>query len=410
MCTMTRPLSGKRILIVSMTTWGEMGNWLSGKALAGALARLTRDAEVQIEAAETLIPRFAATGAAIKEATTASASPVERFARYSEVLRGLEVVLPPGIETAPHAYPPLAAELEPLRARLAANPPDLVIGTKGVICRTLAAALRLAGLDRPIVNYVTNHGHFQFSVHDCPDAALHLVRFPEGAEYLRLERGWPSESIRVIGYLIAAQQLGTIVGAETMESGEARSLIIVSNRGGREYLDVLNAMLPYGDSVDVTFIAINDEPLCEAAQEQISQARISNWRTVTKLAQAEFFQLLAQARSRGICALVSKASPNSIFEAAYFGLPMFLFRTGLPMEEWGSEIVNREGLGFVAETVAELNGNLTRAFAHPTELLEIRAKQVAFARQYLDQKETLCRIEAALGEVLAGRRVRGKAQ
>jgi len=401
---MTHPLSGKRILIVSMTTWGEMGNWLSGKGLAGALARLAPHAEIEIEAAEPLIPRFAATGAAIKEATTASGSPEERFARYSEVLRGLEAVLPPGIETDPGAHPSLAAELEPLCARLRAKPPDLVIGTKGVICRILAAALRLEGLDRPIINYVTNHGHFQFAVHDCPDAALHLVRFPEGAEYLRRERGWSPQSMRVIGYLIAAQQLGTIAATEAIPSGDARSLIIVSNRGGREYLDVLRAMLPYGESVEVTFIAINDEALSAAAQEEISRAGISNWRTVTKLAQAEFFQLLAQARSRGVCALVTKGSPNSIFEAAYFGLPMFLFRTGLPMEEWGSEIVIREGLGFVEETAAELNAHLTRAFAHPAELEEIRAKEIAFAKQYLDQKETISRIELALAEVLGGRR------
>src|SRR5437879_1898850 len=98
---MTRTIAGKRILIVSMTTWGEMGNWLSGKGLAGALARLAPDADVQIEPAESLIPRFAATGAAIKEATTASGSPEERFARYSEVLRNLEVVLPPGFEQDP---------------------------------------------------------------------------------------------------------------------------------------------------------------------------------------------------------------------------------------------------------------------------------------------------------------------
>jgi hypothetical protein len=399
---MTRTIAGKRILIVSMTTWGEMGNWLSGKGLAGALARLAPDADVQIEPAESLIPRFAAAGAAIKEATTASGSPEERFARYSEVLRSLEAVLPPGFEQDPRAFPDLAQELEPLRARIAAQPPDLVIGTKGVICRMFAAALRLAGLTRPIVNYVTNHGHFQFAVHDCPDAVLHLVRFPEGVEYLRRARGWPLESMRVIGYLIAAQQLGSVSAAGTVESGGTRSLIIVSNRGGREYVEIVRALLRFGDTIEVTFVAINDEPLCAAAQEAIAAAGIRNWRTVTKLSQPEFFQLLAQARSRGICALVSKASPNSIFEAAYFGLPMFLFRTGLPMEEWGSEIVIREGLGFVAETQEEMIANVAGALDSSTSLQEIRTREIAFARRYLDQKDTLARIAAALEEALDG--------
>jgi hypothetical protein len=51
---------------------------------------------------------------------------------------------------------------------------------------------------------------------------------------------------------------------------------------------------------------------------------------------------------------------------------MFLFRTGLLMEEWGSEIVIRERLGFVAESLAEMIANL--AGVNPN-LLRARQRQ-----------------------------------
>ncbi len=398
---------GMKLLIVSMTTWGEMGNWLSGKSLETTLTACLPDTSVRIEAAENLIPRFQAVGAAIKQATLDSQTPQERFDRYAAVLRGLEPLFPVGFEDDPRRFPELADELQTLVNYLRAEQPDLVIGTKGVICRALLGALRLAGLNRPVINYVTNHGHFQFAVHRCPAATLHVVRFPEGQDYLQAATGWPAESIRVVGYLIAAQQLlrQAAIPARlapqpptevASNPGFKRSVIIVSNRGGREYIDLLERLKPYGDSIEVTFIAIRDEMLCELAEGVVREVGAATWRVVSELSQPELFKLMLRAQREGVCILVCKASPNSIFEAAYFGLPMFLLRTGLPMEEWGADMVVREGIGWVEETMAALAPQLTACLDDPTGLARTRERLQTFVATYLDQEKTVRKLLGAI--------------
>lgn len=394
-----------KIIVVSMTSWGEMGNWLSGKSLGAALAACFPEASVDVLAAEELVPRFAATGEAIKEATRASRTPDERVHRYSTILRQLEADFPPGFEADPALHPSLAADLERLGRTIQAERPDVILGTKGIICRVCIAAAALVGEAPVVINYVTNHGHFQFPVHHCPGAALHLLRFPEGAEFLKSACGLPDSAVRVVGYLVAAYQLTGGRGAELAMAppGDDRgvqSVIIVSNRGGAEYLELLEHLIPYGDDIEVTFIGINDAELCGAAERRITEAGIKTWRSIVRLGQAEFFHLMARCRSRGVTRLVCKASPNSIFEAVYFGIPMFLLRTGLPMEEWGAEMIARERIGWVADSMSELLPSIDASLRDRASMDPIRAGLSAFRQRYLDQEETLRALRGAVADCL----------
>jgi UDP-N-acetylglucosamine:LPS N-acetylglucosamine transferase len=375
-------LRGRKILVLAMTSWGEAGNWLSGRSLAVTLTAALPDAEVELEAADRLLPGFRAVGDAIKSATVGSRSPAERFSRYAAVLEQLEQQFPP--------------DLEQLVRRLEEDPPDVVIGTKGIICRAAIEALRLAGSPRPVIDYVTNHAHFRFPVHRCSEAAVHLVRVPEAKGYLEQTCGWSAEEIRCVGYLVAAQAVLRTVGDSASRNGDGRSVIVVSNRGGREYLELLRRLAPYGDTIDVTFVALHDAELREAADDVTAEVGAKTWQSFTELGQDELFRLMADARRAGTCALVCKASPNSIFEAAYFGLPMFLFRTGLPMEEWGAELVARDGLGVVEDDVDGLADHLKDALDDPRRIDEIRANQLAFARRYLDQERAVEQIVRAI--------------
>jgi hypothetical protein len=394
---------GKRVLVVSMTTWGERGNWLSGRSLGATLQACWPDAQVDVVAAEELMPLFGEVGKRIKAATIETSDPEERFAGYSRILRSLEPLFPAGFEDDPERYPSAAAELQTLAQRLRENPPDLLLGTKGIICRALIGALRLAGLERPVINYVTNHGHFQFAVHRVPGAALHLTRLPEGREYLIENCGWAPESIRVVGYLVAAQQLLQRGEVPKVDEGTTPhiSVIIVSNRGGDEYVTVLERLVPFRDAIDVTFIALMDERLCSAANQVLREHGITRWRVADQLTQTELFHLMAQARAKGVCCLVCKASPNSIFEAVYFGLPMFLFRTGLPMEEWGADMVVSERIGWVAADVDDLTPPLLDSLSDISKLQPVIERQRAFAAQYLDQKLTIERLRDAVESVAA---------
>jgi UDP-N-acetylglucosamine:LPS N-acetylglucosamine transferase len=398
-------LAGRRILVASMTTWGEKGNWLSGAGLAATLRSRCPEGAVELVPAEELVPELAAVGKAIKSVTLESRGTRERFERYAGVLEGLEGSFPFGFEDEPGLHEGMAEKLARLVDYLKKFQPDVVIGTKGLICRLLLAAGRLAGRPRPVVNYVTNHGHFRFPVHRCPSAAIHLVRLPEGRPYLHETCGWALESIRVIGYLVAAQQLQRLDRPSEPVSeaghGTGRAVIVVSNRGGEEYLDVLRRLLPYRDTIDVTFVALMDEPLGEAAREIVAQAGITSWRVAVHLTQEELFGLMERARARGTCLLVCKASPNSIFEAAYFGLPMFLVRTGLPMEEWGADLVVQEGVGWVADGIIDLLPQLEACLTDPRASAPVTACQRQFVAKYLDQSAAMHNLEGAIAAVLA---------
>lgn len=393
-------LRGRRIGIVTMASWGEAGNWLSAKSLEATITRAAPDATVTVQAADELVPAFARTGKAIKAATVDSGSSGERHDRYAAVLRGLGELFPPGAEDHPDER--VATELGPLTEWVAKTRPELLVGTKGAICRALLAATRLAGFRVPVVNYVTNHAHFAFDVHRCPGADLHLVRLPVAARFLETGCGTDPARVRVVGYLVSAQPLLDVAPAPAATA--RASLIVVSNRGGTEYVDLLHSLAPHGDALDLTFIALHDPALQRAAHDVATQVGAASWRIVTSLDQTELFGLMRQARGAPVCALVCKASPNSIFEAAYFRLPMFLLRTGLPIEEWGADLVVRERLGVVADDMDTLATGLHAHLGDPAAMAALRTRLDRFAKNTLDQERTIRLLLDALSEAMAVRR------
>ena len=390
-------LDGCRIVIVTMTSWGEAGNWLSAKSLEATIARAAPGCAVTVQAADELVPAFAQTGQAIKAATLNSRGPQERRNRYAAVLHALGERFPRGFEERPDGAP--ALEISGLADWIAATRPDLLIATKGVLCRALLAATRLAGIRVPVVDYVTNHAHFAFEVHRCPGARMHLVRLPDAKRFLEAECGFTPATVRVIGYLVAAQPL--LSEAPAAVPGARASLIVVSNRGGAEYVTMLRRLAPYAGELNLTFVALHDEQLQRSACAVAAAAGAESWQVVTHLDQAKLFGLMRQARTSPVCALVCKASPNSIFEAAYFRLPMFLLRTGLPMEEWGADLVVRERLGVVAEDMDVLTSELLARLRDPRAMADLRARLDAFAGRQLDQEQTIRLLIQALSDAVA---------
>ncbi|MGH3783272.1 MAG: hypothetical protein ACRDRO_22310 [Pseudonocardiaceae bacterium] len=389
-------LDSCRILIATMTSWGEAGNWLSAKSLEATIARAAPGASVTVQAADELVPAFRQTGRAIKAATLNSGGPEERKDRYAAVLRALGERFPPGFEERSDGAP--TGELNRLADWIAGTKPDLLIATKGVLCRALLAASRLAGIEVPVVDYVTNHGHFAFEVHRCQGARMHLVRIPDAKRFLEVECGFNPATVRVVGYLVAAQPL--LPAAPTPPPGTRASLIVVSNRGGEEYVHMLRRLAPYAGELNLTFIALHDERLQRSASAVAASAGAQSWQVVTNLDQAKLFELMHQARGSPVCALVCKASPNSIFEAAYFRLPMFLLRTGLPMEEWGADLVVRERLGIVAKDMDVLTSELIAHLLDPRAMANVRARLDAFADRQLDQERTIRLLMQALSDAL----------
>src|SRR5690349_19123528 len=132
-----------RIGIAAMTSWGEAGNWLSAEGLSAALTERLPSATVEVQPCDVLVPECREVGSAIKKATLAGRTAAERAAGYSAALDGLLTRFPAGAERRPgHAPGPDLGRVVEWIERFE---PDVLVGTKGVITRTLAAACRVLG-------------------------------------------------------------------------------------------------------------------------------------------------------------------------------------------------------------------------------------------------------------------------
>lgn len=216
------------ILIVSMSTWGELGNWLSGATLAEAIGRDLPRANVTQLKAEGVFPLFGKIGEQIKNATIEDSNPEKRFENYSNVLKSYENYFQSFDTT------PVNSDLDRVMEVITKMKPDLIIGTKGVICKVVLSALKKLQLQIPVINYVTNHGHFKFKLHHCIDAKLHLVRFDESREFLIRCTAFKASDIVPVGYLLRTmkEDLNVIGALEQTDKREEFSVVIMSNRGG----------------------------------------------------------------------------------------------------------------------------------------------------------------------------------
>ena len=252
----------------------------------------------------------------------------------------------------------------------------------------------------PVVNYVTNHGHFRFSVHSCSAATRHLVRTDAAKRYLQTERGYRDESIEMVGYLINAPHVeGRRDEGPRYQATARPHFVLVSNRGGVEYLTVLEHLIHHSLGPSGTFVGLNDPVLCKAATSVVDRAGASSWRIVEKLGHDEFIKMLSERNNTEMVALVSKASPNSIMEAVYMGIPLFLFRSGLPMEDWSCEFVTSERFGDVADDAVGVCRAIDAALAGDPRLRAFSMREHRYAKDHLDQGAVVNRIVEALGIV-----------
>lgn len=385
------------ILIISMSTWGELGNWLSGKTLSDMLQTDIPDAQITQIKAESVYQHFASIGLQIKSATLAATDPEARQLAYCGILEKYEN----------HFESLQTLDLSELKATLSLLNPDVVIGTKGVICRICIEALRQLHRSTPVVNYVTNHGHFRFKIHHCVAARLHLVRFPESKDYLLEHTTFDSTTVLPVGYLLNTSNIdlnnAPLASNPTASSQKVfkPSVVVMSNRGGVEYLKLLEHFLLNFPHVKVAFLSIKDEELYNAALKLVRDYQNTNCNILRDLNHQEFLELLVQYKEHGPTIYVSKASPNAIFEAVYLKMPMLLVRSGLPMEDWAAEKVLKEGLGLVYDSISDVINSINLMVNDVTLLNNIIDKQHTFKQNQLSQDSTRRQIRSAVSQLFS---------
>ena len=399
-------MTGRRIVVVSPRTWGQFGNFLAATRLAGVLRDRFEDGDVAVWEAESTMPWVGEIGGRIADITLTSPDTATRTARYLDLMAEVEREHPAGFEVDEGST--VRAKVTGLAEALAQAKPDLIVGTKGFVARLCRVARDVAGLPAPVVSYVTNPGLLDLPIHR--SASLDAVLVPFGWAKEKLVATVPVDpgSVHVVGPLVAQRELGSFAksssgssedaGWPEFDDGSPRPRVIVfSNRGGDDYTRVLRHLAEHHPEADVVFVGYNDPGAVEKATSGTVPTR---WRFHTRLSQQEYFAYMEGAAAAETALLISKAGPNTTLESAYFGIPVLMLRSGLPMEHWvGSLIADRE-LGRCCTDVEQLIAVLDAWLSDPARLHVHRDACRAFSRTTLDQTATAAAIAQALTEVL----------
>lgn len=381
-----------RALVLGARTWGALGNYLAAGRFADVL-RTRLGWDVERRAAEEHLSWVAAAGVRIEEVSNGAATPAELTADYLRLAARLAADVPAGAEV---GDAPLRAGVSALAADLAASPPDVLVATKGVVTRLLQAAAREAGLRVPVVNQVTNSGLLTLPMHLTPEADLVLVPFERDVRLLVDTHGLDPSRVRAVGPLVA--EAAAPRGPEQEHRGARRIVLVLCNRGGRAYVDLVAHLALGHPDVDLTFVAPGRPDLVDAAR----RAGLAHWSYETSLAQVDYLGLVEHAARVPGSFLVSKAGPNTVLEAAQRGIPVLVTPSGLPMEAWVPGLVRRERLGAAVDDADLLAPTAAAWLADPAPTADAREGAGVFARTHLDRARTEERIAAAVATVLEG--------
>ncbi|MGA5421546.1 Moenomycin biosynthesis protein MoeGT1 [Streptomyces lavendulocolor] len=404
------PSDHARIQVLSPRTWGEFGNYLAATSFSRVL-RGAVDAEVTLLEAEPIVPWLGEAGAEIRAISLGSPDAATRTERYMALMSRLQERFPAGFEVDPGLRQ--AEALSGLVKHLRETTPDVVVGTKGIVARLCVAAVRLAGLRTRVVSHVTNPGLMDLPLHRSRHPDLTLVGLERAKERLLAEEGGDPDRIRVVGPLVAQHDLRDFMttgggggAAGTGPWGGDRTvprLIVFCNRGGDTYLRLLEHLAERHPHIDLVFVGYDDAELARRAAASAAASRVPHWRFHSRLTQAEYFDCIDQASRSPYGLLVSKAGPNTTLEAAYFGIPVLMLESGLPMEAWVPGLIAEHGLGRACASPQELTGVLDGWLADPAAIERHKRRAQTFARTVLDQEAVARRIGEAVRTVLEAR-------
>ncbi|MFE9681813.1 Moenomycin biosynthesis protein MoeGT1 [Streptomyces sp. NPDC002701] len=396
------------IQVLSPRTWGEFGNYLAATRFSRVL-RDAVDAEVTLLEAEPILPWLGEAGAEIRTISLESPDATVRTRRYMALMARLQERFPAGFEIDPS--PEQIAELAPLTAHVRTTSPDVVVGTKGFVARLCVAAVRLAGTGTRVVSHVTNPGLLQLPLHRSPHPDLTLVGFAWAKDHLLARTGGDPDRVRVVGPLVAQHDLRDFMTSESAApagdpwGGDTDSgrpcLIVFCNRGGDVYLELVHHIAVRHPDTDLVFVGYDDPALARRAAA--GAERLAHWRFHSRLTQAEYFDYIDRASKSPYGLLVSKAGPNTTLEAAYFGIPVLMLESGLPMEQWVPGLIHDHDLGRACATPEDLFRTVDDWLARPSAIEAHKEAAIGFAESVLDQAAVARRIGAAVRPLLDAR-------
>ena len=389
------------IEILALRTWGNLGNLLAARKLGRRLETLLPDLRLDVLQAEDFCPVLSQFGAAIREITETVTEPATLRSRYLLLMADAAKRFPPGLETGVSSVS-CSHDVARLTQHFAESRPDIVISTKGLLSRLCVSTLRLAGLDSPVVNYVTNHGLVSLPIHRSHAFALNLVPFQETKTALVTEYGYRDDNVRVVGPLLSGEDLRRLVGDATDEPAPSAchddaAVILFANHGGFEYARLLEDCVDVLLNTNVVLIVHRQQRLLERMLMLRHKFGAQNWRVYDSLEQLGYFQELTRAARSDHSFVISKTGPNTVLEAAILGLPVLVHVSGLPMEDWVPQFIVQHGLGHASENAEQLGQQLRSWLTSPDAVARCKRHVLEFAATRFDDTLTNRRLREVFG-------------
>lgn len=340
---------GKRLLLLSSRSWGELGNYLSAKRLEKRLKTVASIRELIHENFEDYCPYFSELGERISTLSRESHNAEERNNSYNNLMREIENTFYKGFEMGDERIAQI--DIPSIRERIVAHAPDIVVGTKGLISRICVRAVKKLSHRPLVINYVTNDGLLNLPIHlsDAPDQQL--VQTDLGRR--SLTKAFPQiDSSRIT-------ITGPFVTVPKYSNGSPLTVGIFINRGGSEYWPLLETLALAGDRAEVQIICIGNDNLLSDIKK-FSFRNAPHWCIESKLPPKDYLSRLDSLARFERRVFICKSAPSTVFEALARRIPVLTLNSGLPMEKWVGDLVKENGLGGFYYSVNELNMELMR--------------------------------------------------
>lgn len=408
----------KKIEIIAMKSWGELGNLLAAKTLATHLNKLFSNVDVIVTEAETLFPVFQEIGEKIRIALTIDESPVKRCQRYFHVMQNLEKIFFEDFEISHQFSPELSAYINSFDFHLKKSKPDIVVGTKGVLSRIFYATILKNDYKIPVINFITNQGLLDLPIHRSKCLPNNFVQYDYSKESIIKEYNYNDKNIKVVGRLISKAQVAKLLETKACQPKDEQlvfpsefkiddrpKILLFSNRSLDSNIYILNYLSKNHPNIPLVFVGYNQPELVSVAQNIKEREGHKNWRIFTRLKQSEFFYYLKLLSDSKYPILISKTGPNTMAEGIYFGMPQLLLQSGLPMEKWVGPFVQQYGFGHVFNNVNALTLKLDQWIGNPFLIAKARKIALTVSQSIMNQTKTKSLLKSAFSELIFSKKI-----
>lgn len=372
-----------KALVLGMKTWGQLGNKIAAMRLGESIAKFNNISSVEVVFADDLIPILKKTGTKIRVLSKAAVSEKEKYRSYMEIQDCLLEYFPKGFEVS--SVSDFTAEgIRLLKEYISAYQPDVILGTKGLISRICFFLVRELGLECRVLNYITNPGLLELEIHQS-QWLEHIISF-EFTRSKLISLGCPEKNIHTIGSAISDVN-AYISDLKREEHIDERQLsnggvLILSNYGGETYLDYLKTCMQANQSSNVLALFCGQPEVFNDAKNMMQFNNKTNCFIFEELQQSSYLSYASIMAKSNASFLLTKSGPNTVMEAVSLGLPLLVHWSGLPMERWIIQVINKYGLGVAVEASDQIPEILDDWLENPKLFSPFIANLEKFSQQY----------------------------